>query len=270
MLKVESVTKIFRARNDSGRPYDLKALSEVDLTAGKGEILGLAGASGSGKTTLARVILGLTGPTSGEVFFEGMPVTKMKRNQLRGYRRRVQIIWQNPDSAIDPRFTVARTIMEPLMVHRLGDRLSRLARLEELLDLVDLPADLKERLPHQISSGQRQRVVIARALALAPDLIICDEPLSMVDAVLRVRLAELLLALRQKLGLTYIFISHDMSLLRRVSDRVTVMSEGRIVETSSAENFFNSPSHKASRRLLVSPDATPPAAAVKSKPRRMP
>lgn len=251
MLKIENLTKQFIIRDGFGRQKKITALRGVNLSMASGEILGLAGESGSGKTTLAKIILALLPPTSGTVYFKGRDITKFASGELFDFRRWVQIVWQNPDSALDPRMTVEQAIAEPLFIHRQGDRIRRAKRVVELLEIVKLNTDLKDDHPHRLSSGQRQRVAIARALALSPELLICDEPVSLIDAALRLEIVELLLELRDQFKLSYLFISHDLALLRLLSDRMAIISAGEIVETAATEIFFNQPRHPCSRQLLA-------------------
>lgn len=257
MLRMENITKQYVVKDSFGRRKNVPALRQASLTLAAGEILGVAGESGSGKTTLARIALRLLPATSGTVYFHGRDISRLSRRELLDFRCRAQIIWQNPDSALDPRMTVEQAISEPLVIHRRGGRAQRGSRVNELLELVELTGALKDRYPRQLSSGQRQRVAVARALALSPELIICDEPVSLLDAALRLQVAELLLELRDRLGLSYLFISHDLPLLRLVSDRIAVMNAGEILETADTETFFESAAHPYSRKLLASLDRDP-------------
>jgi len=241
MLKVEDVFQEFNMRDNLGRRQVKQGLRGVSLTLAAGEILGIAGESGSGKTTLAKVILCLLKPKSGRIYFQGRDISRFSRGELFEFRRQAQLIQQNPDTVLDPLMTVGEAIAEPLLIHRVVDKSDLSARVADLLKLVELDEDLKVDYPHQLSSGQRQRVAIARALALEPRFVICDEPVAFLDAHLRLHMVELLLDLRRRLKLSYIFISHDPAVLRLVSDRVAVMRNGELIETSPTEDIFADP-----------------------------
>ncbi len=250
MLKVENVSQEFQLRDHLGRKRVKLALKGVSLALATGEILGIAGESGSGKTTLAKVILRLLEPSSGTVYFQGRDVYRLSRRELFKFRRQAQIVQQNPDAALDPLMTVEQVIAEPLLIHRLVDKADLKQRVVELLKSVNLNEEVMAGYSHQLSSGQRQRVAIARALALMPQLVIYDEPVAFLDAHLRLRLLKLLLDLRRRLNLSYIFISHDLAVLRLVSDRIAVMRNGVILETAPTEKFFAEPVHVHSRQLI--------------------
>ncbi len=192
--------------------------------------LAVAGESGSGKSTLARMVLGLLAPTSGRVSVEGRDVAGLDRREQLAFRRRVQPIFQNPFGSLDPMYSVYRLVEEPLRIHRIGDRAARLATVRELLEQVALPAAVLDRRPRELSGGQRQRVAIARALALQPDLLVCDEATSALDVLVQAQVIDLLSELQARLGLTYLFISHDLGLIRQIADEVMVMRAGRVVE----------------------------------------
>lgn len=235
MIEVKNLSKIYRL--DQKRR--LIAVNQVNLTLEKGETLGLVGESGSGKSTLGRIILGLVPPTSGEIFFEG----KKKTGLL---PRRMQMVFQDPYSSLNPRMTVGSILAEPTIIHGLPDRI------DELLDLVGLPVESKRRYPHEFSGGQRQRIGIARALALNPDFLICDEPISALDVSIQAQIVNLLQRLQKELGLTMLFIAHDLAIVRHVSNRIAVMHQGQIVELEKTDDLFCNPRHPYTQTLLSS------------------
>jgi peptide/nickel transport system ATP-binding protein len=252
LVFVDSVVKEYghaRDKRQAGRAVD-----EVSLTVRRGETLALVGESGSGKTTLARLVLGLSPVTAGSITFDGHVLSRIDARQLRALRRRMQIIYQNPYSSLDPRWTVAQVIEEPLRVHRVGSRAERRARTRELLEHVALPSTMLKRKRSELSGGQCQRVAIARALALGPDLLVCDEPVSALDVTVQDQILRLLARLQQELGLTMLFISHDLAVVRQIADRVAVMCNGKLVELKQTESLFESPQHEYTRQLL---DAIP-------------
>ncbi|MDR3359066.1 MAG: ABC transporter ATP-binding protein, partial [Bifidobacteriaceae bacterium] len=253
LLEARGLTKLFNVgRGAASEP--LRALEDVDLSIKRGSSLGVVGESGSGKTTLARIVADLTPPTSGDVVFDGARLSDLGRSERRGRRRRVQYVYQNPFVSLDPRFKVAEIIDEPLRSFRVGTRRSRQGRVRELLDLVALPADFAARRPGELSGGQRQRVAIARALALSPELLVLDEPVSALDVSVQAQVLQLLADLQHQLGLTYLFISHDLAVIRLVADEVAVLSGGRVVESGPTAQVLSAPSDDYTRRLL---DAIP-------------
>ncbi len=238
----------------------VKAVNEFDMQLYQGEVLGLVGESGSGKTTAGRAILRLVEPTSGEVVFDGVDVTKLSTSEMRAYRRRMQIIFQDPYASLNPRMTISDIIGEPLNIHNLvSTRAERARRVAELLELVQLDPSLMNRYPHEFSGGQRQRVGIARALAVEPDFIVADECVSALDVSIRRDVLDLLKDLRARLGLTMLFISHDLAVVEDISDRVAVMYKGDIVEVSSAHSIYRNPQDDYTKALLAAvpiPDPT--------------
>ena len=230
---------------------DVKAVDGVSVTLEEGRTLALVGETGSGKTTLARLLVRLLEPTSGRIFFDGQDVTRRSEAELRPVRRHLQMVFQNPASSLNPRRRVREIIEEPLIIHSIGTPLQRLRRVSELLERVELPPkDFLFRYPHVLSGGQRQRVAIARALALSPRLVVLDEPTSALDVSVQAKVIALLRRLQRELKLTYLFISHDLSLVRNVADAVAVMYLGKVVELAPAETLFSYPCHPYTRALL--------------------
>jgi len=226
------------------------AVIDVSFDIGKGETLGLVGESGSGKSTTGYCILQIIRPTSGTVVFDGHELTELKGEDLRRLRRRMQLVFQDPFASLDPRMTVGDIVGEPLVVHKVGSRQERRARVRELLDVVGFDPGYTNRYPHEFSGGQRQRIGIARALALSPDFIVCDEPVSALDVSIQAQILNLLKDLQQEFGLTYLFIAHDLAVVRAMSDRIAVMNAGRIVELGGAEEVYASPREEYTQALL--------------------
>lgn len=234
------------------RVGETRAVDGVSLDILPGETMALVGESGSGKSTLGRLILRLTEPTQGKVSFEGKDLLALDREAMRRMRREMQIIFQDPYSSLNPTMTVQSIISEPLLIHRLGNRAERARQTEELLQLVGLKAELTRRYPHELSGGERQRVGIARALALRPKFLVADEPVTALDVSIQAQILNLLLDLQEKLGLTYLFIAHDLRVVEHVADRVAVMNKGKIVELQSRVDLFQSPQHELTKLLLES------------------
>ena len=228
----------------------VRAVDGVSFEIRRGETLGLVGESGCGKSTLGRSVLRLVEPTSGSIRFEGVELMDLSPRALRLLRRRMQLIFQDPYASLDPRMTVREIVGEGLAIHGMGSRAERRRRVVELLDKMGLPADAAERYPHEFSGGQRQRIGIARALALQPDLIVADEPISALDVSIQSQIVNLMVDLQRELGLTYLFIAHDLKMVEYVSDRVAVMYLGRIVELASAADLYRRPTHPYTRALL--------------------
>jgi len=256
LVEVDHVSKVFRLRGRGllGRSTDFTAVDDVSFDVPRGRTLAVVGESGSGKSTVARMMLGLLPPTSGTIRFDGADVVQSDRAGEVAFRRRVQPIFQDPYASLDPLFTVYRTIEEPLRAHGLGDRAQRNARVRELMEQVALPAGLLRRYPAELSGGQRQRVAIARALALEPELVVCDEAVSALDVIVQSQILRLLADLQERLGLTYLFISHDLAVVRQIADEVCVMQAGRIVERGTVDEVFDAPRTEYTRALL---DAIP-------------
>ena len=228
----------------------VKALDDVSLTIGKGETVGLVGESGCGKTTFGRAILRLEEPTAGEVFFEGRNILAYPADRMRLLRRKMQIIFQDPFSSLNPRKTIAQIVGQPLRIHGVKNRSEREARVAQLLDVVGLRPEHLRRYPHQFSGGQRQRIGVARALALNPDLIVCDEAVSALDVSIQAQVINLLMDLQEEFKLTYLFISHDLSVVEHVSDRVAVMYLGKLVELAPSPMLYKNPLHPYTQALL--------------------
>ena len=249
IVDIEGLTKVYPVR---GRGEDFVAVNDVSLAIPRGETVAIVGESGSGKTTTARMLLKLIEPTSGLIRFEGKDVASLSRAETRDFRQRVQPIFQDPYSSLNPMFTIERLIAEPLEFYRRGSGAERRARVRQLLDDVALPQSMLGRYPSELSGGQRQRVAIARALALSPDLIVCDEPVSALDVLVQDQILTLLGDLQSEYGLSYLFISHDLAVVRLISDYVCVMKDGSLVEAASSEEIFTNPRDPYTRRLLAS------------------
>ena len=251
LLEVRDLVVHFRQRQGLfGKVETVQAVSGVSLDVGKGETLGLVGESGCGKTTLARAVLRLIAPTGGAVRFDGTDVLALEPAPLRALRRRMQIVFQDPWSSLNPRLTVGAAVREGLEIHRLAEGAEADRRVVELLDEVGLPADAVRQYPHEFSGGQRQRIGIARALAVNPDLLVCDEPVSALDVSVQAQIINLLTGLQQRRGLAYLFISHDLAVVRHIAPRVAVMYLGRIVEEGPASAIFGAPRHPYTQALL--------------------
>jgi oligopeptide/dipeptide ABC transporter ATP-binding protein len=247
LLAIEHLSKAFPAH---GSKAVVRAVSDVSLAIARGETFGLVGESGCGKTTIGRLALRLLEPSAGRIVFDGRDITQLGEPGLRPLRRRMQIVFQDPFSSLNPFMTVGEAIGEPLAVHALGDRNAIERRVAELLDLVGLPASAAGRYPHQFSGGQRQRIAIARAIASGPDFLVADEAVSALDVSIQAQILNLFAELKQRLGLTILFISHDLGVVRHVADRVGVMYAGRIVEIGRAADVLAAPRHPYTKALL--------------------
>ena len=252
LLIASELTKVYRSTH--GKPWrkaEFRAVDGVSFRLRKATTLAIVGESGSGKSTLARMALGLLAPTSGTVSFDGRNVAALNRRDALAFRRRVQPVFQNPYSSLDPMYTVFRAIDEPLRIHRVGNRHERRTAVRELVDQVALPLSVLDRRPHELSGGQRQRVAIARALALRPEVLVCDEAVSALDVLVQAQILELLAELKDALGLSYLFISHDLAVIRQIADEVLVMQAGKVVEHAPTDQVFTRPQHDYTRQLLA-------------------
>jgi len=254
LLEVRNLKTYFPIRTGLFRRHtgDVKAVDDVSFVVEKGTTVGLVGESGSGKTTIGRTLMKLQEATAGEVWFEGTSILPMSESQFRSYRRKMQMIFQDPFGSLNPRLSVFQIIGEALEIHFPEmNRSDRRARVAELLQQVGLASDMMERYPHEFSGGQRQRIGIARALAVKPSFIVCDEPVSALDVSVQAQIVNLLQDLQEQLGLTYLFIAHDLAVVEHISDHVLVMYQGKIVESASADQIYENPQHDYTRKLLA-------------------
>lgn len=251
LLVAEGLARVYAGKAGFWRrPRMVRAVDAVSLQVGRGETLGIVGESGSGKSTTGRMLLGLEAPDAGRVRFDGAAMPPHGSPDWRRQRARMQMIFQDPMAALDRRQTIAAQIAEPLVIHRIGDGPARARRVAELLEAVGLGAGLAARYPHEVSGGQRQRAVLARALASGPDLLVCDEPVSALDVSVQAQVINLLADLQARFGLAMIFISHDLRVVRQISRRIAVMYLGRIVEEGDADDLFANPGHPYTRALV--------------------
>lgn len=250
IIRVENLTKIFDIRGQKGEAAKLKAVDDVTFSLRKGTTLAVVGESGSGKSTVANMILGLLKPTSGKVFYKHEDLSTYSEKQLFDLRRQLQVVFQNPYGSLDPMYSIFRVIEEPLRVHGIGSRKERVDRVSELLDLVSLPRSVMRRYPNELSGGQRQRVAIARALALNPEVVVLDEAVSALDVLVQNQILYLLNDLQAELKLSYLFITHDLAVVRQIADDVVVMEHGKLVEQASSDELFSHPIQDYTRDLI--------------------
>jgi oligopeptide transport system ATP-binding protein len=263
ILRVIDVTRHYRLRS-GWMPWRkspvLQAVDGVSLDVYRGETLGIVGESGCGKSTLARLACRLIEPSSGEVVFDGVPLTRLDRRGLRDMRRRLQMVFQDPFSSLNPRMTVFQVVEEPLVVHGLGNKAERERRVGELLERVGFSSAHWRRYPHEFSGGQRQRIVIARALAVNPEVVVCDEPVSALDVSVQAQIINLLKELQKEFGLTYLFITHDLSVVKYLCDRIAAMYLGRVVELGTNEDIVTAPAHPYTQALFAAIPVPDPGA----------
>ncbi len=251
LLEIRGISKFFSVKTGFGKTVEAKAVDGVSLTVARGEVVGLVGESGSGKSTLGRLALRLLEPTAGSVFFEGRNLDTLAKGELRALRKNMQVIFQDPFASLNPRMRIKEIVTEPLVIHALAGRKELEERAATLLGKVGLPAEVLGRYPHEFSGGQRQRIGIARALASRPSFIVADEPVSALDVSVQAQIINLLEDLREELRLSFLFIAHDLNLVRHFSDRVAVMYLGKVVEIAPAEDIYRNPSHPYTEALLA-------------------
>ncbi|MHA7263966.1 ABC transporter ATP-binding protein [Arthrobacter sp. TMN-37] len=251
VIEVSELSKDFKIRGSWGKSTNFTAVDKVSFSIARGTTTAVVGESGSGKSTVARMVLGLETATAGSIRFDGVDITTLNRKEMFNFRRRVQPIFQDPYGSLDPMYNIYRTIEEPLRVHGIGNAKSREKKVRELLDQVALPSTMMQRFPNELSGGQRQRVAIARALALDPEVVICDEAVSALDVLVQAQILNLLADLQAELGLSYLFITHDLAVVRQIADHVAVMEKGKLVEQGSTDEVFDNPKTAYTQSLLA-------------------
>ncbi len=249
VIRVENLTKEFDIRGEKGAKKKLLAVDDVSFSLRKGATLALVGESGSGKSTVANMVLNLLDPTSGKVFYKGTDLSTLGSHELFEMRRKLQVVFQNPYGSLDPMYSIYRCIEEPLVVHKTGSRKEREARVAELLDMVAMPRSTMRRYPNELSGGQRQRIAVARALALNPEVIVLDEAVSALDVLVQNQILQLLAGLQEELDLSYLFITHDLAVVRQTADDVAVMRQGKLVESGTVDEIFANPTESYTRDL---------------------
>ncbi len=252
VLEVKNLVKTFTLKRGLFKRKKLFAVNDVSFSVNEGEFFSIVGESGSGKTTIARLILRLLRPDRGEILFKGKDIFTMKREELKQYRKRVQIVFQNPFTSFNPLMKVKNIIMEPLEIHSIGTRKEREEKVKQAMELVNLPLSFLDRFPDQLSGGQRQRIGIARSIVVNPDIIVADEPVSSLDVSIQAQIVNLFLRLHKDLGITFIFIAHDINLVRHLSDRVVVMYKGRVVDYGETGKVFENPESEFTMKLIKS------------------
>ena len=252
VIRVENLTKEFDIRGEKGAKKKLLAVDDVSFSLRKGSTLALVGESGSGKSTVANMVLNLLDPTSGKVFHKGTDLSTRGSSELFEMRRKLQVVFQNPYGSLDPMYSIYRCIEEPLVVHKIGNRKEREARVAELLDMVAMPRSTMRRYPNELSGGQRQRIAVARALALNPEVIVLDEAVSALDVLVQNQILQLLAGLQEELDLSYLFITHDLAVVRQTADDVAVMRQGKLVESGTVDEIFANPTESYTRDLIDS------------------
>lgn len=252
VISVRNLTKEFNVRDSRGKKQQFKAVDNVSFDLRRGSTLALVGESGSGKSTVANMVLNLLEPTSGSIFYEGADTSKLNSKELFQLRRKMQVVFQNPYGSLDPLYSIFKCIEEPLRLHKIGDRKAREARVAELLDMVAMPRSAMRRYPDELSGGQRQRIAIARALALNPEVIVLDEAVSALDVLVQNQIIQLMAELQRDLNLSYLFITHDLAVVRQTADDVVVMQKGAVVEQGTTDEIFDNPSQEYTRNLINS------------------